>query len=89
MALAPAAEGGIDDWRGYSASSITRVALTVIEENQGGLLILHETRPQMIRALPGLLDELSARGFTFVQITAGADGRDHALTVDDAVLTLK
>lgn len=83
------AEGGTDDWRGYSANSITRVALTVMEENQGGLLILHETRPQMIRALPGLLDELIARGFTFVQITAGAEGRKLALEADDAVLMLE
>ena len=82
------AEGGTDDWRGYSATSITRVALKVVQENQGGVLILHETRPQMIKALPGLLDELTARGFTFVQITAGAEGRQRALEADDALMTL-
>lgn len=81
------AEAGTDDWRGYSAESITRITLNAMESNQGGVLILHETRPQMIQALPGLLDELTARGFTFVQITAGAEGRARALAVEDAVLT--
>ena len=83
------AEAGTDDWRGYSADSITRITLNAMESNQGGVLILHETRPQMIAALPGLLDELTARGFTFVQITAGPEGRERALTAEDAVLTLR
>jgi peptidoglycan/xylan/chitin deacetylase (PgdA/CDA1 family) len=60
-----------------------------MESNQGGVLILHETRPQMIEALPGLLDTLRARGFTFVQITAGPEGRAQALAAEDAVLTLQ
>ena len=81
------AEAGADDWRGYSAGSITRIAVNAMENNGGGVLILHETRPQMIQALPGLLDELSARGFTFVQITAGPVGRAQALAAEDAVLT--
>lgn len=83
------AEAGADDWRGHSAGSITRIALNAMESNGGGVLILHETRPQMIRALPGLLDELSARGFTFVQITAGQQGRAQALAANDSVLTLR
>jgi peptidoglycan-N-acetylglucosamine deacetylase len=83
------AEAGTDDWRGYSAAAITRVTLNAMEENQGGVLILHETRPQMIQALPGLLDELDRRGFTFVQITAGQQGREQALAAEDAVLTIR
>lgn len=83
------AEAGTDDWRGYSAESITRITLNAMESNRGGVLILHETRPQMITALPGLLDELTARGFTFVQITAGPEGRERALSADDPVLTLR
>lgn len=83
------AEAGTDDWRGYSAESITRITLNAMEDNGGGVLVLHETRPQMIQALPGILDELSARGFTFVQITAGPEGRERALAAEDAVLTLQ
>ncbi len=63
--------------------------LCAMESNRGGVLILHETRPKMIQALPGLLDELTARGFTFVQITAGPEGRERALAAEDAVLTLR
>ena len=87
--LVVSAEAGTDDWRGYSAESVARISLNAMESHQGGVLILHETRPQMIRALPALLDELSARGFTFVQITAGPDGRQKALAAEDAVLTLR
>ena len=83
------AEAGTDDWRGYSAGSISRITLNAMESNRGGVLVLHETRPQMIQALPGLLDELTARGFTFVQITAGPEGRARALAAEDAVLTLR
>ncbi|WP_439478735.1 polysaccharide deacetylase family protein [Brevundimonas sp.] len=83
------AEAGTDDWRGYSAESITRITLNAMESNRGGVLILHETRPQMVQALPGLLDELTARGFTFIQITAGPEGRAQALEAEDAVLTLR
>lgn len=80
------AEAGTDDWRGYSAAAITRRTLANMESTNGGVLILHETRPNMVSALPGLLDELDARGFTFVQITAGEDGRERALAADDPVL---
>lgn len=83
------AEAGTDDWRGYSAESITRITLNAMESNRGGVLILHETRPNMIAALPGLLDELTGRGFTFVQITAGQEGREQALAAEDPVLTLR
>lgn len=80
------AEAGTDDWRGYSAATITRRTLASMEDSNGGVLILHETRPQMILALPGLIDELRARGFTFVQITAGPDGRMRAIEAEDPVL---
>lgn len=83
------AEAGTDDWRGHSADSIARISLDAMESNRGGVLILHETRLQMIQALPGLLDALAARGFTFVQITAGPQGREKALAAEDAVLTLR
>ena len=80
------AEAGTDDWRGYSAATITRRTLAAMEESNGGVLILHETRPQMILALPGLIDELRARGFTFVQITAGPEGRAGAIAAEDPML---
>ena len=68
------AEAGTDDCRGYSAESMTRISLSAMESSRSRVLIMHETRPQMIEALPGLLDERTARGFTFLQITAGPEG---------------
>jgi len=84
--LVMSAEGGTDDWRGISSAEIHRRTLNVMEASDGGMLILHETRPNMIAALPGLLDELVARGFGFVQVTAGSEGRERALASEDAVL---
>lgn len=86
--LVVSAEGGTDDWRGVSAPTILRRTVANMEGSDGGILILHETRPQMVAALPELLDTLAARGFGFVQITAGPDGRAKALAAEDAVLTL-
>lgn len=81
------AEAGTDDWRGISADTIQRRTLANMASSDGGVLILHETRPNMVAALPDLLDALSQRGFTFVQITAGSEGRARALASNDAVLT--
>ena len=86
--LVLSAEGGTDDWRGIGAQTILRRTVANMEESDGGVLILHETRPQMVAALPELLDTLQARGFGFVQITAGPEGRVKALAANDAVLTL-
>jgi len=72
------AEGGTDDWRGIGAEAITRRTLANMAESDGGVLIIHETHPAMIAALPGLLDELNRRGFRFVQITAGDAARRDA-----------
>lgn len=80
------AEAGTDDWRGYSAERILRRTVAAMEANDGGVLILHETKPEMIRALPDLIDVLRARGFTFVQITAGPDGRRAAEQAEDPLI---
>ena len=65
------AEGGTDDWRGLSSAAIVRRTVANMEASNGGVLILHQTRPAMVQALPGLLDELNRRGFRFVRISAG------------------
>jgi len=52
---------------------MTRISLSAMESSRSRVLIMHETRPQMIEALPGLSDERTARGFTFLQITAGPE----------------
>ena len=65
------AEAGTDDWRGLSRAAIIRRTLANMEASNGGVLILHETRPAMVQALPELLDELNRRGFRFVRISAG------------------
>ncbi len=65
------AEGGTDDWRGLGSAAIIRRTVSNMEASNGGVLILHETRPAMVQALPELLDELNRRGFRFVRISAG------------------
>lgn len=73
---AVSAEAGTDDWRGLSRQAIVRRTVANMEASNGGVLILHQTRPNMVAALPELLDELNRRGFRFVRITAG--GRQAA-----------
>jgi peptidoglycan-N-acetylglucosamine deacetylase len=67
------AEAGTDDWRGISSEAIYQRTLARMEEAGGGVLILHETRPNMMAVLPRLLDELNRRGFRFVRISASPD----------------
>jgi len=64
------AEAGSDDWRGLGPDAITRRTLSNMAESDGGILIIHETHPAMVTALPGLLDEFNRRGYRFVLITA-------------------
>lgn len=64
------AEAGTDDWRGISSQAIYQRTLAYMEQEGGGVLILHETRPNMMAVLPQLLDELNRRGFRFVRISA-------------------
>jgi peptidoglycan/xylan/chitin deacetylase (PgdA/CDA1 family) len=57
-----------DDWRGIGAREIVRLALHRIEaKGHRGVLLLHDIQPATAQALPILLNELKARGYSIVQ----------------------
>lgn len=55
---------GTDDWRRITSAEVKRRALRNIEALGSGMLIMHDTQPRTVRALPDLLDELAERGYT-------------------------
>src|SRR5204863_1676542 len=63
-----------DDWRHIKANEIIRRALMRLEDKGKGILLLHDIQPATIIALPTLLKELKARGYSIVHVVpAGAD----------------
>lgn len=64
------AEADADDWKQISAAEVHRRAVRNLEQTDGGVLILHQIHPRTVEALPGLLDDLNARGYRFVRISA-------------------
>lgn len=63
------AEADADDWKRISPDQVHARALANLEQTDGGVLILHQIHPRTVEALPGLLDDLNARGYRFVRIT--------------------
>lgn len=66
------AEADADDWKQISAAEVHRRAVANLEQTDGGVLILHQIHPRTVEALPGLLDDLNARGYRFVRISGRA-----------------
>lgn len=67
------AEAGADDWKLTDADEISTRAVANLEQTNGGILILHQTRAGTIEALPGILDDLNRRGFRFVRISGSVE----------------
>ncbi len=52
----------------------------------GGVLILHDTRPHTAEALSGLITELEARGYRFVQLAPAPGALDRAERAPDPLI---
>jgi peptidoglycan/xylan/chitin deacetylase (PgdA/CDA1 family)/glycosyltransferase involved in cell wall biosynthesis len=62
------------DWTKPGAAKIVANALSNLPRGHGVIIMMHDSggdRSQTVRALPGIIDGLRARGYTFVTITAG------------------
>jgi peptidoglycan-N-acetylglucosamine deacetylase len=57
-----------DDWKGVPAREILDIALKRIEAARKGVLLLHDTLPATVQALPLLLKELKARDYRIVHV---------------------
>jgi peptidoglycan-N-acetylglucosamine deacetylase len=63
-----------DDWTRISSAQVYARALSRIEANHGGVVLLHDIQPRTVEALPYLLKELKRRGYRIVHIVpASAD----------------
>jgi peptidoglycan/xylan/chitin deacetylase (PgdA/CDA1 family) len=79
-------EAGVDDWRGISAAEIRRRGLKYLNQTDGGVVIIHETKPNLVEALPDLIRDLRAAGYSFVQLTASPEARAAAASAPDALI---
>ncbi len=63
-----------DDWKKITSAQVLQRALSRIEANHKGILLLHDIHPRTVEALPMLLHELKRRGYRIVNIVpASAD----------------
>lgn len=68
------ADFGTDDWKGISSSEIERRGLRDGAQSQGGVVIVHESRPHTVEALDSLITTFEQRGYHFVQLTPARAG---------------
>ena len=59
---------GADDWKRISSEQVQARALREISSLGQGILILHDTKPHTAAMLDGLIRDLRARGYSFVQL---------------------
>jgi peptidoglycan-N-acetylglucosamine deacetylase len=57
-----------DDWMKISPAQVYARALSRIEANHKGVLLLHDIHERTVQALPGLLRELKRRGYRIVHV---------------------
>jgi peptidoglycan/xylan/chitin deacetylase (PgdA/CDA1 family) len=57
-----------DDWKHLSASEVMKRALSRLEANGKGVLLLHDIQPATAMMLPNLLRELKRRGYRIVHV---------------------
>jgi peptidoglycan/xylan/chitin deacetylase (PgdA/CDA1 family) len=59
-----------DDWQNITPDQVVERAITSIEKNRKGVVMLYDTEPQTAAALPKLLMELKTRGYRIVHVEA-------------------
>jgi len=57
-----------DDWRHISSARVYDLAIKRLEEKGKGVLLLHDIQARTVAALPRILHELKARGFSIVHV---------------------
>ena len=57
-----------DDWRHISSARVYDLAIKRLEDKGKGILLLHDIQARTVAALPKILHELKARGFSIVHV---------------------
>lgn len=63
------------DWADPVPSSITERVLTAVEKEKRGIILFHDIHDRAVKALPAILDKLTAEGYRF----AGWDGNGFSV----------
>jgi peptidoglycan/xylan/chitin deacetylase (PgdA/CDA1 family) len=79
-------EFGADDWKGISSAEIERRGLKEAASSQGGVVILHESRPHTVAALDDLITQFEKRGYSFVLLAPSPNARGEAASAPGALL---
>ncbi len=72
-----------DDWTHIKAAEVTHRAISRLEANRKGILLLHDIQPATALALPEILRELKARGFKIVHVVPATPDRPKTVTTSD------
>ena len=72
-----------DDWTHIRAEEIARRAVSRLETNRKGILLLHDIHATTARALPIILKELKARGFKIVHVVPASPDRPKTVTTPE------
>ena len=59
-----------DDWRHISSARVYDLAIKRLEDKGKGILLLHDIQARTVAALPKILHELKARGFSIVHVVS-------------------
>jgi peptidoglycan/xylan/chitin deacetylase (PgdA/CDA1 family) len=59
-----------DDWRPQTPDNLVEHTLSLLEAKHSGIVLLHDVQPHTAAAIPTLLRELKARGYSIVQAIA-------------------
>jgi peptidoglycan/xylan/chitin deacetylase (PgdA/CDA1 family) len=75
-----------EDWRPQSPEDVVNRTLTLLEVKHSGIVLLHDVQPHTAAAIPILLRELKAHGFSVVQaVPADAPTKPIATSGEPAV----
>jgi len=69
-----------DDWTKIAPAEVIERALTRLEANHKGILLLHDIQARTVEALPELLAELKQRGYRVVHVVPAALGLPRTAT---------
>ena len=72
-----------DDWTHIKAAEVAHRAISRLEANRKGILLLHDIQPATVLALPEILHELKARGFKIVHVVPATPDRPKTVTTPD------
>ena len=64
-----------DDWRHISSQRVYDLAISRLEANGKGILLLHDIQARTVAALPRILETLKARGYRIVHVVPATADR--------------